>query len=184
MATVARRDRHEPGEADPEPHAVATDATDAEEEDRTDSRAIERDERRLLRSIVDFGDTLVREVMTPRPDIVAVGSDATLADLRALFAEQEYSRIPVFRENLDNMVGFVFIKDLIHLTGATDEQRPIAGLLRPAHVVPEGKRVAELLKEFQSRQVQSAIVVDEYGGTAGARDDRGPARGDRRRNPR
>ena len=65
------------------------------------------------------------------------------------------------------MVGFVFVKDLIHLTGATDEERPIAGLLRPAHVVPEGKRVAELLKEFQSRQVQSAIVVDEYGGTAG-----------------
>ena len=167
LASVVRRDRHEPDEADPEPHAAATAAADAEEEDRTDSRAIERDERRLLRSIVDFGDTLVREVMTPRPDIVAVGSDATLTDLRALFAEQEYSRIPVFRENLDNMVGFVFVKDLIHLTGATDEERPIAGLLRPAHVVPEGKRVAELLKEFQSRQVQSAIVVDEYGGTAG-----------------
>jgi putative hemolysin len=128
---------------------------------------IERDERRLLQSIVDFGDALVREVMTPRPDIVAIQADATLDELRALFREQEYSRIPVYKENLDNILGIVFVKDLIQLTGAPGETQAIAGLVRPAAFVPETKRVPEMLKEFQRKQVQMAIVVDEYGGTAG-----------------
>jgi len=128
---------------------------------------IERDERRLLQSIVDFGDTLVREVMTPRPDIVAIQADATLDELRSLFREQEYSRIPVYKENLDNILGIVFVKDLIQLTGAPGETQAIAGLVRPAAFVPETKRVPEMLKEFQRKQVQMAIVVDEYGGTAG-----------------
>jgi putative hemolysin len=128
---------------------------------------IERDERRLLQSIVDFGDTLVREVMTPRPDIVAIPAESTLDELRALFREQEYSRIPVYKENLDNILGIVFVKDLIQLTGAGGDAQPIAGLVRPVAFVPETKRVPELLKEFQRKQVQLAIVVDEYGGTAG-----------------
>lgn len=128
---------------------------------------IERDERRLLQSIVDFGDTLVREVMTPRPDITAIHADATLDELRALFHEQEYSRVPVYQENLDNILGFIYVKDLIRLDAPRGSDRPIPGLLRPAHVVPETKRVSELLREFQRRQVQLAIVVDEYGGTAG-----------------
>lgn len=126
---------------------------------------IEGEERRLLQSIVDFGDTLVREVMTPRPDIVAIRADATIGDLRALFREQEYSRFPVFKESLDNIAGFVFVKDLVALD--VDESQPITGLLRPAVVVPETKRVPELLKQFQRQQTQCAIVVDEYGGTAG-----------------
>jgi magnesium and cobalt exporter, CNNM family len=128
----------------------------------------ERDERRLLQSIVDFGDTLVREVMTPRPDIVAINEDATLDQLRALFREQEYSRIPVYKENLDNILGVVFVKDLIRISGEErDGGAGIHHLIRPANVVPETKRVADLLKEFQRQQVQLAIVVDEYGGTAG-----------------
>ena len=127
---------------------------------------IERDERRLLQSIVDFGDTLVREVMTPRPDIVAVRAESSVGDLRATFRDQEYSRFPVYRENLDNITGILRIKDLLHL--ASDEpNQPITPLVRPAAFVPETKRVPELLKEFQRRQVQIAIVVDEYGGTAG-----------------
>jgi putative hemolysin len=132
-----------------------------------EGRLAEGDERRLLRSIVEFGETLVREVMTPRPDIVAIRADATLDELRAHFREQEYSRIPVFRDDLDDILGFVFVKDLIQLQEVPGDERPIASLVRPAHVVPETKRVAELLKEFQVRQVQIAIVVDEYGGTAG-----------------
>ena len=167
LATTPRRERHEPSEGDPGPHAAAAAAPGAHDPDGVDAGAIEREERRLLRSIVDFGDTLVREVMTPRPDIVAVRADATLAEIRALFAEQEYSRLPVFSDNLDNIQGFVFVKDLVHLAGMTDEDRPIAGLLRPAHLVPETKRVADLLKELQRQHAQSAIVVDEYGGTAG-----------------
>jgi CBS domain containing-hemolysin-like protein len=126
---------------------------------------IEGDERRLIQSIVEFGDTLVREVMTPRPDIVAIRAEASLADLRTLLKEQTYSRIPVFSESLDNMQGIVFVKDLIQLTGA--ESRAIATLMRPAYFVPETKKVADLLKEFQRQRVQMAIVVDEYGGTAG-----------------
>jgi CBS domain containing-hemolysin-like protein len=141
--------------------------TDAAEE----QGLIEGDERRLLQSIVDFGDTLVREVMTPRPDMVAIGADATYDELRALFREQEYSRIPVYKENLDNIVGFVFIKDLLRLdapeSGQARLQPDLARFIRPATFVPETKRVAEMLKEFQRKQVQIAIAVDEYGGTAG-----------------
>jgi CBS domain containing-hemolysin-like protein len=127
---------------------------------------IEGEERKLLQSIVDFGDTLVREVMTPRPDIVAIEETATIGGLRTLFREQEYSRFPVYKESLDNIAGFVFIKDLV-LLGATDDGRSITTLVRPAVVVPETKRVPELLKQFQRQQTQCAIVVDEYGGTAG-----------------
>lgn len=127
---------------------------------------IEGEERKLLQSIVDFGDTIVREVMTPRPDIVAIRDTSTIGDLRALFREQEYSRFPVYKENLDNIAGFAFVKDLV-LLGAADDARPITTLLRPALVVPETKRVPELLKMFQGQQQQCAIVVDEYGGTAG-----------------
>jgi len=128
---------------------------------------IEGDERRLLQSIVDFGGTLVREVMTPRPDIVAIQADATVAQLRALFREQEYSRFPVFKENLDNILGVIRVKDLLQLDAAASDHQSIMPLARPATFVPETKRVPELLKEFQRRQVQMAIVVDEYGGTAG-----------------
>ena len=141
---------------------------------------IEGDERRLLQSIVDFGGRLVREVMTPRPDIVAIPAEATVDELRALFREQEYSRIPVYKLNLDNIVGVVFVKDLIQFDGPGSARllpdgmgQPGAltnsgtGLVRPATFVPETKRVPELLKEFQRKQVQIAIVVDEYGGTAG-----------------
>lgn len=128
---------------------------------------IQGDERRLLQSIVDFGDTLVREVMTPRPDMVAIHSDATLDELRELFREQEYSRIPVYTGNLDNILGVAFVKDLIRLERDAAGDQPIRPLVRPATFVPETKRVPELLKEFQRKQVQIAIVVDEYGGTAG-----------------
>jgi CBS domain containing-hemolysin-like protein len=128
---------------------------------------IEVDERRLLQSIVDFSDTLVKEVMTPRPDIVAIRSTATLAELRAFFREQEYSRIPVYTDSLDNIVGFVFIKDLMRLAPEQSPDAPVSTLVRPAHVVPETKKVSDLLREFQRQQWQIAIVVDEYGGTAG-----------------
>ena len=128
---------------------------------------IEGDERRLLQSIVDFGGTLVREVMTPRPDIIAIPGDATVAALRALFREQGYSRFPVYTDNLDNILGVIRVKDLLQLDGGAAGTQPLGPLIRPATFVPETKRVPELLKEFQRKQVQMAIVVDEYGGTAG-----------------
>src|SRR5262245_43451169 len=127
---------------------------------------IEGEERRLLQSIVDFGDALVREVMTPRPDMVGIQENATIGDLRTLFREQEYSRFPVFKESLDNIVGVVCVKDLVALE-SSDDGRSITSLLRPAVIVPESKLVPDLLKEFQRQQTQIAVVVDEYGGTAG-----------------
>jgi putative hemolysin len=152
----------EPGEA----AAAANEATKAYIDTAEEEGLIQGEERKLLQSIVDFGDTLVREVMTPRPDIVAIEEAATIAGLRTLFREQEYSRFPVYKDSLDNIAGFVFIKDLV-LLGETDDLRPITSLVRPAVVVPETKRVPELLKQFQRQQTQCAIVVDEYGGTAG-----------------
>jgi putative hemolysin len=122
--------------------------------------------RELLRSLVEFRQTMVREVMTPRPDIVAIEAAATNGDLRSLVREQQYSRVPVYNDTLDNIVGMISIKDLI-LLDAADMSQPITPLIRPAHFVPETKRVLELLKEFQRKRVQAAIVVDEYGGTAG-----------------
>jgi CBS domain containing-hemolysin-like protein len=128
--------------------------------------AISQEEgRELLQSIVDFTDTVVREVMTPRPDIIAIRADATLQNLRELFREEQYSRMPVYRDNLDNIIGIVFVKDLVALPPGAEP--PMTTLMRSAHFVPESKRCSELLKEMQRRQAQMAIVVDEYGGIAG-----------------
>jgi putative hemolysin len=125
----------------------------------------DQEDGRLLSSVVDFGDTLVREVMTPRPDVVAVRADATVDDLRALVREQQYSRLPVYRDNLDNIIGLVVVKDLIQREVAADAT--VTEIMRPAAFVPETKRVADLLREFQQRRFQLAMVVDEYGGIAG-----------------
>jgi magnesium and cobalt exporter, CNNM family len=174
LAPLARRITRTP--VDPKRELVQPATTEEEQEANEVTKAyletaeqegiIQGEERRLLQSIVDFGDTLVREVMTPRPDIVAIRENATVGDLRALFREQEYSRFPVYKDSLDNIAGFVFIKDLV-LLDASDEGRPIAELARHAVVVPETKRVPDLLQQFQRQQTQCAIVVDEYGGTAG-----------------
>jgi CBS domain containing-hemolysin-like protein len=172
IAAVPRAERADAsnGAADPV-QAEGAAATQPYSETAEEQGLIEGDERRLLQSIVDFGDTLVREVMTPRPDMVAIRADATFDEVRAFFREQEYSRIPVYKENLDNIVGFVFIKDLLRLdappSGKLPLQPDLARFIRPATFVPETKRVAEMLREFQRKQVQIAIVVDEYGGTAG-----------------
>ena len=157
-----RRDR-DGGEDAAAPEAA--DATPAAAEQQEEGVISQEEGRELLQSIVDFTETVVREVMTPRPDIVAIRVDATLQDLRTLFREQQYSRMPVYRENLDNIVGIAFVKDLVALPPSTEP--PMTTLMRAAYFVPESKRVSELLKEMQRRQVQLAIVVDEYGGTAG-----------------
>jgi len=129
--------------------------------------ASEADESRLLRSVVDFGETLVREVMTPRPDIVAIPSTATIDDLRKLVRDQVYSRLPVYTENLDNINGLVVVKDLIQRADELSGDRSVTEIMRVATFVPETKRLMDLLREFQQKRVQLAIVVDEYGGTAG-----------------
>jgi CBS domain containing-hemolysin-like protein len=137
----------------------------ADSESAAEAGISEEEGRELLQSIVDFTETVVREVMTPRPDIIAIRADATLPDLRVLFREEQYSRIPVYRDSLDNILGIVFVKDMVALP--PEAEPPLTTLMRSAYFVPESKRVSELLKEMQRRQLQMAIVVDEYGGTAG-----------------
>ena len=119
----------------------------------------------IVQSIVEFGETVVREVMTPRPDIVAIRDNASLTELRDLFREQQYSRMPVYRDDLDDIIGVVFVKDLVALPQGTEP--PLTVLMRSAHFIPATKRASKLLGELQGRQVHMAIVVDEYGGTAG-----------------
>ncbi len=163
-ASAGRRDRAAAPISVGDSPAVASEAAPAVASEH--EGLSEGEERRLLQSIVEFGDTLVREVMTPRPDIVAIPAEATIEDLRALLREQEYSRVPVFKESLDNVVGFVFVKDLINL-GEQHVGQSVTAIMRPAYFVPETKRVSELLKEFQRQHMQVAVVLDEYGGTAG-----------------
>ncbi len=143
----------------------ASNPSTAKEEQADEANISEEEGRELLQSIVDFTETVVREVMTPRPDIVAIRAEATLEDLRSLFREEQYSRIPVYRKDLDNILGILFVKDLVGLPPGAEP--PMTTLMRSAFMVPESKRVSELLKEMQRRQAQMAVVVDEYGGTAG-----------------
>ncbi len=161
---VKRRERQQMGPAGEEPEQAAEEKPEQRPAD--DEHLQEGQARELLRSLVEFRETMVREVMTPRPDIVAISAQATLGELQALVREQQYSRIPVFRDTLENIVGFISIKDIILLSD-TEPGQSITPLVRPAYFVPETKRVPELLKEFQRKRVQAAIVVDEYGGTAG-----------------
>ncbi len=153
----------------PETLTFVTEATASEQQEQHEA-VQEGQARELLRNLADFRETMVREVMTPRPDIIAIESESTIEQLYTVFREQQYSRIPVYKETLDNVLGFIFIKDLIQRGRALSMQAPVTPItpfIRPAHFVPETKRVPDLLKEFQRKRLQSAIVVDEYGGTAG-----------------
>ncbi len=168
MGTVRPKERtgsNGNGHGAPEPMPIESAPADPVSEHQ--EAVQEGQARELLRNLADFRETMVREVMTPRPDIIAIDTEATLEQLHTLFREQQYSRIPVFKDTLDNVQGIVFIKDLIQLRPGTAMTGPITPLIRTAHFVPETKRVPDLLKEFQRRRIQLAIVVDEYGGTAG-----------------
>ncbi|MGH8977960.1 MAG: hemolysin family protein [Acidimicrobiia bacterium] len=132
-----------------------------------DEAAIERSERELIHSIFEFGDTVVREVMVPRPDMIAVEADATVDEGIALAIGAGKSRLPSFDDNRDNIVGLVFLKDLVSRSAEGAGSEPVRGSLRPPRYVPESKKVAELLREMQTEKFHMAIAVDEYGGTAG-----------------
>ena len=132
-----------------------------------DEEAIERDERKLIHSIFEFGDMVVREAMTPRTDMVAIDADASIEDGITAAIEAGYSRLPAYEESTDNIIGLVFLKDLVTLARASKRNEPVRTALREAVFVPEQKRVAELLREMQTKQFHMAIVIDEYGGTSG-----------------
>jgi CBS domain containing-hemolysin-like protein len=125
----------------------------------------DQDEVRLVGALAKFSMTQVREVMTPRPDIVAIPASATVAELWKVMRETKYSRIPVFGENLDDILGVVEVRDLIDYDG--DPEGRLQPLARQVFLVPETKRIAELLRELQAQRTTFAVVIDEYGGTAG-----------------
>jgi CBS domain containing-hemolysin-like protein len=133
----------------------------------TEEGIIEEGDRRLIHSVVAFGDKTVREVMTARPAIVGISAAATLEDLRQLVIHEQFSRIPVFEENLDQITGFVHVRDMFELDYTERTKRNIRELLRPIRLVPETKPVNDLLREMQADGVHMAVVVDEYGNTAG-----------------
>jgi putative hemolysin len=128
---------------------------------------LEDGEGEMIQSVVEFGDTIAREVMIPRTAMVCIQRDATIDQLRALMTERKLSRIPVYTENLDRIDGIVHVKDLLDCWGKTTGKEPVRSIMKPAYFVPENKKVDELLEEFQSQKIHIAIVVDEYGGTAG-----------------
>ncbi len=127
---------------------------------------LERDEEKLLMSIVDFGETMVKEVMTPRTDIAAVDEAASLDRGADLFVETKYSRLPVYRGSIDHVVGILHVKDVFEAVRRGANAR-LTEIARPVTFVPETKRTAELLREFQRKRLAIAIVVDEYGSVSG-----------------
>jgi len=129
--------------------------------------SIELEEKDLIHSIFEFGDTIVREVMVPRPDITAIEDDRTLRDVQALVLEHGYSRIPVYQENLDDVVGLVFAKDVLKALHQGKHDMPLRDIARQAHFVPEQKKVADLLREMQRQKFHIALVTDEYGSVSG-----------------
>lgn len=128
---------------------------------------LEQEEGELIHSIIEFGDTRVNEVMTPRTDIVALPVTATVREARDAVIESKYSRLPVYREQIDNVEGIIYVRDLLQCWSDGRETESIESLLRPANFVPETKPIAELLQEMQKTHVQLAMVTDEYGGVEG-----------------
>ena len=129
--------------------------------------SIEEGEKELIHSIFEFGDTIAREVMVPRPDIVAIEDDKTLRDAQGLVLNRGYSRIPVFHDSLDDVKGVVFAKDVLKALHQGRRDMPLADVMRPAHFVPESKKVADLLREMQKEKFHQAMVYDEHGSVTG-----------------
>ena len=134
----------------------------AEEEEE-----IEEEERELIHSIFEFGDTVVREVMVPRPDMVALPAAASVDQALETISDRGYSRIPIYEGDVDNITGVVYAKDLLKRIGNLKRDAKLSTLGRAPLFVPEQKKVPELLREMQAQRIHMAIVVDEYGGTAG-----------------
>jgi len=128
---------------------------------------IEEEEHEMFRSILKFGDTIAREVMVPRIDMLCIREDASLEHVMNFISEDGHSRIPVYRESIDNIVGVLYVKDLIRLLYTEKKNFKVSDIMRPPFFIPETKKISELLREFQHKKVHLAIVVDEYGGTDG-----------------
>jgi putative hemolysin len=156
-----------PGKGRPEGPWVSEEELLALAEAAVAEEVIERGERDLIASIIDFGDTVVREVMVPRPDMVTIPATLRVPDAMEVAILHGYSRLPAIAGDIDDVVGLVYAKDLMRAERDGEAHREVSSMLRPAHHVPETKRISELLREMQAEQFHMAVAVDEYGGTAG-----------------
>jgi putative hemolysin len=128
---------------------------------------LEKDERQMIFSIFEFGDTLVREIMVPRIDIFALEVDTPIDSVADALLESGYSRVPIYKGSIDNIVGLLYAKDLLKVWRTPQQIKSLKDLLRPANFVPESKKLDDLLAEMQGGRIHIAIVVDEFGGVAG-----------------
>src|ERR1700722_545721 len=156
----------EDGEAST-PAADQQQAIEAFVDAATEEGIIEQDEARLIESVVEFGDKRVRDVMTPRPDVISIRDSATLEELGELVVKTKFSRLPVFGKSLDDITGIVMARDMLAIDDREAAHRKVSELMRPAFFVPETKFGSELLKDMQRKSQQMAIVIDEYGLMAG-----------------
>ncbi|WP_306590230.1 hemolysin family protein [Geothrix sp. 21YS21S-4] len=160
---VVRRIDRKIGQAEPE--QPTEEAVTALLEEGEAEGILEAEDRELIRNVVTFGDTLVREVMMPRTRIVALSVDATVEEAWATFADSRHSRLPLYDGGIDHIRGVLLLKDLLQLPDGA--QTPLAGLMKPPHFVPESKPVADLLRDLQRACTRMALVVDEFGGVSG-----------------
>lgn len=160
VKTFAREDEEEEREASDEEIQALID--EAKEEG-----IIEKEEGVLLKSVVEFGDTIAKEIMTPRVDMICIRKDANIKNLRDLVIKEKHSRIPVYKDRVDNIEGIILAKDLLEYSDETHKAESIERLIRPVHFVPWSMKVSELLKELQERREKLAVVVDEHGGVSG-----------------
>jgi len=160
----ARLDKQE--EEETEPEMVTEEEVQAFIDVGEEEGILEPSEGKMIHSVVEFGDRMARELMTPRIDVLGFSAGGSLEDLARLFSESKYSRIPIFQDSIDSITGIVHIKEVFD-TIVRKQQKTVAELARPPYFVPETKKVSDLLREFQSEHMQVAVVVDEFGGTAG-----------------
>lgn len=144
---------------------LSPEADQASSEALSESLGVEEQE--LIENIIEFRDGIVREVMIPRIDVVAVEDTTSLTDFRRLALEKGHSRIPVYQESIDHIVGVAYVKDMLRYWDEDETGITVAMFMRPPYFVPETKRLRSLLQEFQAQKVHIAVVIDEYGGTAG-----------------
>jgi CBS domain containing-hemolysin-like protein len=154
-------------EEQPPPEQAQQEGLEALVEAAEEEGILERDDAQMIEQVVEFGDKRVREVMTPRPEVVAIPADATIEQLRRVIIETKYSRLPVYESSLDEITGVVLARDVLQIPESEARSRTVAELARPALFVPETKLGSQLLKDMQQKRQQMAVVIDEYGTVAG-----------------
>ncbi len=129
--------------------------------------AIKESEKEMIQSVFEFDDIVVKEIMVPRIDMVCVSKESSIEEIVNLAVEQGHSRIPIFEESIDDIIGLIYVKDLLQLLQKGKENLTLEDLIKPIYFIPESKQINKLLKEMQNRREHMAVILDEYGGTSG-----------------